>query len=642
MNAGPGRLNLVNRMVVTGVASALVCGGIQPLEFGPSISIATAVSLTAAIDQSSSTLGFANSNMYQLSTDDIDQELELMESLGVTNVRISIAWASIEAQEGQYNWDAIDYVVNAAADRNMGILGVLSETPEWAGTPYLAGMPDPAVFAQFAQMVATRYAGQISAYEIWNEPNAINSLDPVDPAAYTTLLQAAYPVIKAVDPSITVIGGVLGSGLSHQNVAMNPIDFLNGMYAAGAEGFFDALSFHPYDYTLDFSSGSTQPGSPLQQLQQLMSIMAQNGDGDLKIWATEYGEPTTPQHSEQEQYDFIQDFLNTWPSIAGTGPMFIFTLRDPDSGSSNQQDNLGVYYTDWDAKQAVQAIIDYLDSISGPTEPIPADHPIIAAIKSAVQWLGAAARTAVRSLAATAADIADEVIDVTEKVARVTAQVVSAVADTAVAAIKGAVQFAAAVVTRIAQATVDAITGAANFVKTLSGNVAAVVDRSGARMTELTVEATGQGSTSRAALPVPVDSSAALPERDVTAAEPTTSENDPRAATDVGVSASDVTQGPRTGGSSAAAFDQATVEAFKAGGQVSTESESESESAREPEPEHLIEGGDTDREPPSIQSSSTDEGAHSPATPGGPDGNGSGSRPSDASAGAERGTDAAA
>lgn len=425
---------------------------------------------TAAIDESSSTLGFANSNMYQLSTSDIDQELELMEQLGVTNVRISIAWASIEAQQGAYNWDAIDYVVNAAAERNMGILGVLSETPAWAGTPYLAGMPDPDVFGQFAHMVATRYEGQISAYEIWNEPNAVNSLDPVDPAAYTTLLQAAYPLIKDVDPTITVIGGVLGSGLSHGNATMNPTAFLTGMYSAGAHGYFDALSFHPYDYTLDFSDGATQVGSPLKQLEQLLSIMAANGDGDLKIWATEYGEPTTSQYSEQQQYDFIQDFLNSWPEIAGAGPMFIYTLRDPDSGSQNQQDNLGVYYTDWTAKQAVQAIIDYIAALPGPTEPVPPSHRIIAAIKAAVQWVGAATRAVVRGAASAVVNIADVVINVSQALAQATAKAVQAVAGAIVAAITAGVQFAG-----------NAVTGVANFVKGVASDVGDAAGNLGVR-----------------------------------------------------------------------------------------------------------------------------------------------------------------
>lgn len=413
---------------------------------------------TAAIVESSSTLGFADSDLYQLSTTEIDQQLDMMQALGVQNVRISIAWASVEAQQGQYNWTATDYVINAAHQCGMGILGVLNETPAWAGTPVLAGMPNPQVFAEFAELVAQRYVDEIFAYSIWNEPNAVNSLDPVDPAAYTTLLQAAYPLIKQVGVNngseITVIGGVVGAGLTEGNVSMNPVDFIQGMYDADAQGFFDALAFHPYDYTLDFSAGASQDGSPLKQLQQILAIMAENGDQDLKVWATEYGEPTTPQYSEQQQFDFIQDFLATWPTIAGTGPMFIYTLVDTDTGSSNKQDNLGVYYSDLTAKQAVQAIIDYINAIPGPNEPTSPNHPIIETIKAVVHWAGAATRALAHSAAHAVVNAAEVIANVVTSLARTTANAVS-----------GAVRLAGTVVTGIVRAVANAVRGVAGFVK---------------------------------------------------------------------------------------------------------------------------------------------------------------------------------
>jgi hypothetical protein len=56
-------------------------------------------------------------------------------------------------------------------------------------------------------LAADRYKGKISAYEVWNEPNGITFWNPVDPVAYTRMLQTGYTAIKAADPSATVIGG---------------------------------------------------------------------------------------------------------------------------------------------------------------------------------------------------------------------------------------------------------------------------------------------------------------------------------------------------------------------------------------------------------------------------------------------------
>ena len=162
--------------------------------------------------------------------------------------------------------------------------------------------------------MAEHFEGKIYAYEIWNEPNAEFFLDPVDPAGYTAMLQAAYTAIKDVDDSILVIGGVLGSGLTLGSKTMNPVDFLEGMYVAGAHGSFDALSFHPYKYDMKFSEGGSQIESPLRQLEDMRDLMHLWGDGDLKVWASEYGLPTmlpvpdgedelTPEH----QAEFIRD-----------------------------------------------------------------------------------------------------------------------------------------------------------------------------------------------------------------------------------------------------------------------------------------------------------------------------------------------
>jgi hypothetical protein len=72
---------------------------------------------------------------------------------------------------------------------------------------------------------------------VWNEPNAATFWNPSpDPAAYTQLLQAAYPAIKAADPNGTVIGGVVGWVTDYPGLAISPAKYVQGMYDAGAQG----------------------------------------------------------------------------------------------------------------------------------------------------------------------------------------------------------------------------------------------------------------------------------------------------------------------------------------------------------------------------------------------------------------------
>jgi hypothetical protein len=252
-------------------------------------------------------------------------------------------------------------MVNAAYQRNMGVLGVLNSTPSWAvapGQPAIAGAPtSPEQYAQFAGLVAQRYAGKVSAYEIWNEPNTYLFWAPKpDPLAYTRLLQAAYQGIKAADPNATVVGGVLISISDYGDLGINPVNYLQQMYDAGAAGNFDALSFHPYQYTLPFTQGGPYGNlSAINQMGLMHQIMVANGDGNKLIWSTEYGEPTSVV-DEATQAAFIQDYLNGWSQIPYAGPSFIYTTRDRNSASTVADDTLGVLRDDWTWKPAASVI----------------------------------------------------------------------------------------------------------------------------------------------------------------------------------------------------------------------------------------------------------------------------------------------
>lgn len=350
--------------------------------------------VTAAINESATTIGLADSQLYFLSEADINRQLDEMLGLGVQNVRIQMPWAGIEPAQGVYDWSQIDRVVNAAYARNMGVLGVLNATPTWAATPNTppyAGAPiSTSAYANFTSQVAQRYAGKVSAYEVWNEPNIGMFWAPEpDPAAYTKLLQAAYSAIKLADPSATVVGGVLTSTLDFGDFAMNPVRYVDEMYAAGAQGYFDALSFHPYQYSTKFSDGLGLPESPLNQLNAIRNLMVANGDAAKLIWATEYGLPTSVV-TEQQQAEYISDILNAWKNVAYGGPLFVYSTRDLQTGSTNPENNFGVFRTDWTAKLAAAVIKQAIAANMPPPQVDPIGAALAAFFQQASQALVAA------------------------------------------------------------------------------------------------------------------------------------------------------------------------------------------------------------------------------------------------------------
>lgn len=338
--------------VVTAATGCAAIAGFAALSAPPAKTVRANIIETASITASNKTLGFADSDIYFQTPAQVATTLNNMQSIGVNSIRIMIPWAGVEPLNGTYNWTQIDTIVNDANARGMSVIGMIDETPGWAatkGTPALSGPPaSDAVFASFASAVASRYGTKIGAYEIWDEPNSKTfwSTGP-NPAAYTALLKAAYTAIKKANPKALVIAGALSS-VPTTSTSLDPVDFLKDMYADGAKGYFDELSFHPYS-TSEFSTGLNVAGQPLNELEAMRALMVANGDSAKQIWATEYGLPSSP-YGTAKQATFIQNFLTDWRTISFAGPEYIYTAQDY-TGST-----FGVWTTNWTAKPAVAVI----------------------------------------------------------------------------------------------------------------------------------------------------------------------------------------------------------------------------------------------------------------------------------------------
>jgi GH35 family endo-1,4-beta-xylanase len=193
-------------------------------------------------------------------------------------------------------------------------------------------------FANFMTSLATRYKGQVAAYEIWNEPNLNYEwgyLEP-DPATYTEMLKTAYTAIKAIDPDALVISGGLSTTGDGSETAYGDLAYLQGMYDAGAKGYFDALGSHPYGYGQ--SPDTVHPdGLSLSRVAQQYEVMQANDDGETPIWITEVGwvlktdwdlgEHAALGVTEQEQAEYLaRTYAKTaeeWPFVDA---IFLFNL----------------------------------------------------------------------------------------------------------------------------------------------------------------------------------------------------------------------------------------------------------------------------------------------------------------------------
>lgn len=351
-------------------------GGIAVL--GALVALGAAASASASNALGPRMFGISPGGAIQ-SSPKLRRDLNTMERAGARWLRVDINWAQIQRRgRNSYDWEAIDRVVRGARARGIQVLGGIVYTPAWArpsGTSATYG-PDPATYALFARRAVRHYSAMgVHAYEVWNEPNVSAFWTPAPNAvAYTRLLQAAYPAMKAADPRATVLtggtapaatdvpsGGPLDWLEPGDGTGVGPVEWLGQIYANGGRGFFDGVAHHPYCWPA--MPGQAEAWSAWYQMYgsdpSLRSLMVGNGDGAKKIWATEFGAPTDgpagTHVSESVQASMIARAYGVWSGYEWGGPLFIYSGRDQGTSPSTNQNFFGLVRKDFSRKPAFGA-----------------------------------------------------------------------------------------------------------------------------------------------------------------------------------------------------------------------------------------------------------------------------------------------
>jgi hypothetical protein len=340
----------------------------------------------------------------------VKRVLARMRWLGVTRLRVTAVWqeiapngmsrrrpkhfrANLPRSYPKANWASLDRAVilaNAAGLKVMIDIGFFA--PLWAARPApgeIHGIRDvsPREFALFAAAVARRYNGtfrvggrrlpRVDTFTLWNEPNHPGFMQPqwvgdVPVAAdhYRAMVQAAYPLIKIVQPDSRVLIGGLASGGDDTGLerrAVPPLAFLRRLACVdanyqpvrdGACASFkpvpaDGLAHHPYDL---LHVPSVSPGIPdwatiadLDALQSTVVNLVKGGrlsPGALSIWLTEFGYETNDVVPSKPWTDEEQARLLPWAErIAYQAPLVVsfpqFLLADVETDAARLRARAG-------------------------------------------------------------------------------------------------------------------------------------------------------------------------------------------------------------------------------------------------------------------------------------------------------------
>lgn len=323
-----------------------------------------------------------------------DRTTTALRGLGSEWVRMSIRWSdSVESSDGTYNSSTLssfDRAVDLARGAGYRIILMVDGSPSWAhdGTNSSSPPRDNAELAEFMAFLASRYAGKVQAYEVWNEPNVPASWPSgPDPARYAQMLRAVAPAIRSADPTAKVVF----AGLSR-----NDYDYLEGVYTAMPDigDFFDVMATHPYVYYglspeavwLD-DDGRISKGA-FSAYREVHATMEAHGD-TKPIWFTEFGWSTSAQSvlydqgvSPETQADYLARAYRCLEQDPYVEVATWYALRDQiwQDDADAWAAQLGLMTTGATRKPAYDALRDYVPGTSGcayedPFAPIDPEEP---------------------------------------------------------------------------------------------------------------------------------------------------------------------------------------------------------------------------------------------------------------------------
>jgi polysaccharide biosynthesis protein PslG len=303
------------------------------------------------------------------------QAVQMAAEAGYHWLRQEFPWEDIEIHgKGDFEdrrhephrsaWDKYDQIVDLAEQNRMQLIVRLSNPPAWTraggegenNVDTFAPPDDVQDYADFASAVASRYAGRIQYYQLWNEPNIYPEWGSrvIDPEAYVELLKAGAEAVRTVDPGARIIMGALASTINLQPAdappgnSLNDLLFLQRMYDAGAAPYFDIVAMQGYGLYSGPTDDRMHPRViNISRHKFVRDLMVKNGDAAKPIWIAEmnwnaapgdvdprYGRVTLEQQARYLPMAYAR-VTNDWPWIGVAATWYL--KRATDVWETNRQ-----------------------------------------------------------------------------------------------------------------------------------------------------------------------------------------------------------------------------------------------------------------------------------------------------------------
>ena len=295
-----------------------------------------------------------------LRDEELDWLFDHLTALGVGWVKVQVSWKLYEPAPKEFHSERfaeLDAFIEEANALGIKVMLGISKAPEWSRpTTEMDGPPTEfAHFQSFTAYLATRYQGQVAAYELWNEPNLLREWNgrSLSGADFVSLIRLGAAGIRQFDnEAILISGAPATTGINDGVTAVDDRVYLQTMLESGVGEFVDGIGAHPYGAANPPRSSFLTPSSVtsshnnhpsfffIDTLNDYQSLLAKAGVSK-QIWVTEFGwgtfediSPTVPagvefmaETNEWQQAEYVGQAFELSQTESVFGPMMLWNLN---------------------------------------------------------------------------------------------------------------------------------------------------------------------------------------------------------------------------------------------------------------------------------------------------------------------------
>lgn len=228
----------------------------------------------------------------------LDKDVDALLAIGIQPwLSVSFGNPLYTPVEGYENWaedhpgEEVPHVVR----------GYVGEVPMYHGPDAVKG------WENYLDALAKHFAGRVTHYEIWNEPNTApygfwqthgrydecsrSEFEANCAKDYVELVKISSAAIRKADPKVKIIGGAI-------SLTLDACFYIRNLVENGITGHIDILSFHPY--------GTNPELGIIERYTNLRHELDTHGGKHVKIWQGEVGRSTVPNPGLASGSEYVQ------------------------------------------------------------------------------------------------------------------------------------------------------------------------------------------------------------------------------------------------------------------------------------------------------------------------------------------------